>query len=173
MNKQPGNPWASFQADRAAAAPRRRMLLGPATACALAAVLGCEAMPTPKGYVRVDPPWNYTYRAVSADGAVVSVRTVENPRQGTLDFWAKAVSGELLDARGYKLAARQDVKGARGLPGIEMLMKTQVEGIDYAYLLTLFVKSDRVIVFEATGPAATLDADLPAIRNAIASSSLL
>ncbi len=140
---------------------------------AAAALFGCDAMPTPKGFVRVDPPQSYTYRAVSADGAVLSVRTEENPRDGTLEFWSRAIGNELIDARGYKLDARRDVKSLGGTPGVEMLMKSQLQGVDYLYLLTVFVKSERVIVFEAAGPVSTLESDVDAIREAVRASKLL
>jgi hypothetical protein len=130
-------------------------------------------METPAGYVRLDPVLGYDYRAVSADGAVISVRTVDNPRDATLEFWNKAISNELVEARGYKLNAKQDVKSERGTAGTEMTLRTQVEGIDYVYLLTVFVKSRQVIVFEAAGPASTIEPDLPAIRNAVRASPRL
>ncbi len=139
----------------------------------LLGLFGCEAMPTPKGYVRVEPPPDYSYRAVSADGAILSARTVENPREGTLEFWGRAISNELIEARGYKLDAREDLKSDGGTPGVEMTMRTQVEGIDYVYLLTVFVKASRVVVFEATGPASTVESELPARRKAIRASKLL
>jgi len=134
---------------------------------------GCQAMETPPGYVRLDPVMGYDYRAVSADGAVISVRTVENPRDATLAFWNKAITNELVEARSYKLDAKQDVRSDRGTPGTAMLLRTQVEGIEYLYLLTVFVKSQHVIVFEATGPAPTIETDLPAIRRAVLASPLL
>jgi hypothetical protein len=142
-------------------------------AASLLGLFGCEAMPAPKGYVRVDPPPAYAYRAVSADGAVLSVRTVDNPREGTLEFWGKAITNELVASRGYKLEARQDVTSDRGRPGLEMTMRTQIEGIEYVYLLTVFVKSNQVMVFEATGPVKSIEPDLDAIRRAIRVSSLL
>ncbi len=136
-------------------------------------LFGCEAMQTPTGYVRLDPPHDYAYRAVSADGAVLAVRTVDNPSGATLEFWSKAVRNELIESRGYKLDAEGKVTSGHGLPGIEMAMRTQVEGVDYLYLLTVFVKSTRVIIFEAGGPTATITPDLPAIRTAVRASPLL
>ncbi len=134
---------------------------------ALAALtVGCQ-YPLPPGYVKVDPPWDVDFRAVSAEGSALTVRTEENPENGDLAFWEKAVRTRLVDVRGYKLAERKDVTHKGGTSGVEMTFDYVADGTDYSYLLTMFVKGDRVHLLEAAGVKEQIEPDLAAIRKSI------
>jgi hypothetical protein len=136
---------------------------------AIVAADGCDRIPTPEGFVELKPVGAYSYRAVSADGAVILVRSVENPKQGTLAFWTQAVKNELVASRGYTLDGESAVKTKGGLAGTELTMRTHLEGVEYLYVVTLFVRGNRVVIVEATGPKTALTPSLPKIREAIRS----
>ena len=128
--------------------------------------MGCQHT-LPPGYVKVDPPWGFDFRAVSADGSALTSRIEENPENGDLAFWEKAITSRLVDVRGYQLAERTEVTLAQKTPGIEMTFDYTRDGIDYLYLLNLCVKGDRVRVFEAAGEKEKIVPELSAIREAI------
>lgn len=141
------------------------------TRCCLPALLslaaaGCQ-QPLPAGYVQVEPGWERTFRAVSAEGAAFTLRTETNPKNGDLVFWEKAISSRLVEIRGYQLAGRREVKHKTGTPGIEMTYDYKRDGVDYAYLLTVFVRGDKVYVFEGAGTKAQMATDMPKIQQSI------
>ncbi|HOL24823.1 MAG TPA: hypothetical protein PK235_00905 [Phycisphaerae bacterium] len=129
---------------------------------------GCTGYRLPAGYVKVEPTYDVQFRAVSAEGSALTYRIEENPENGNLAFWEKAATNRLVEVRGYQLTDRQEVRNEHGTPGVEMTFDYSQIGIDYVYLLTMFVRGDRVHVFEAAGPRETFTPDLPAIRKAIA-----
>lgn len=122
----------------------------------------------PAGYVRVDPEYPYRFRAVNAEGAAFTLRSEENPENGDLAFWERAVRRNLVDIKGYKLAEARDVTLSNGADARELTFDYERAGKQYTYLLTLLVKGRRVHVFEAAGEKEPLSADLPEIRKAIA-----
>lgn len=134
----------------------------------IASFAGCSGYRLPVGYVKVDPPYDVRFRAVSADGSALTYRTEPNPENGDLVFWEKAVTNRLVEVRGYQLTDRQDVTNQSGASGVEMTFDYTQTGLDYVYLVALFVRGDRVHVFEAAGRRDTFTTDLPEIRKAIA-----
>ena len=127
---------------------------------------GCTP-PPPKGYVRVDPSYGYAYRAVSAEGSALTMRTEANPENGDLAFWEKVVTARLTDVRGYTLKDRREVT-AGNVKGLELSFEYTREGTVYLYTLTVFVSGREVHVFEAAGEREKLTAALPALRQTIA-----
>ena len=142
--------------------------------CALlSAVLvatGCgPRMELPQGYVRLENPgYLWTDRAVSADGVYLAARKAESAEKGDLDFWAAAVRNELTQARGYTLDAEAPITGADGTVGRRMDFTATVEQATLGYVVAVWVRADRVVVAEAGGPKDRLDADRPAIEEALA-----
>lgn len=135
-------------------------------AAALMLAVGCR-YPLPPGYVKVDPPRDVKFKAVSAEGSALTLRTEKNPENGDLAFWEKAITTRMTDVRGYKLANRKEVKHSNKTPGVELVFDYSREGMDYTYLVTLFIRMDRVYVFEAAGLKDKLAGDLDEIRKAI------
>lgn len=139
------------------------------TAAALLALFaaGCSGYRLPAGYVKVDPPGDARFKAVSAEGSALIYRTEENPENGNLAFWEKAITNRLVDVGGYQLNGRQDIRNKNGTPGVEMTFDRAQVGMSYVYVLALYVRGDRVHVLEAAGPKDKFTADLPEIRKAI------
>ena len=140
----------------------------------LAAVgaLGCEPlMKAPEGFVAVTPggPYiaPYRYRAVSADGVVVGLRTVDNPKDGTLTFWSQAVEGEMTGPKGYKLDKAEDVPSAKGAPARLLTFSTQRSGVDFTYLLAVTVSGRQVRIAEAGGRSDRVQPRIEPIRKAL------
>jgi hypothetical protein len=127
---------------------------------------GCR-YPLPAGFVRVDPPYDMELRAVSADGAAITLRRNDNPENGDLAFWEKAIMARLVDYRGYKLAERRDILYGDKLPGVELNFDYQRDGIDYVYSISILVKGSAVYCIEVAGEKKQIAAQLPAIRNTI------
>lgn len=126
---------------------------------AMLLLVGCQAqsMTPPPGFVAVADANRgiYDYRAVSADGAVVAVRTQPNPNGADLAFWSKASTSQLQE-KGYKLQHSEDIATPSGLKG-QLLEFTQTRaGTPYTYLLAIFVRQDKVVLTEAGGKAEQL-----------------
>jgi hypothetical protein len=127
---------------------------------------GCSGYRLPAGYVKVDPPYDARFKAVSAEGSALIYRTEENPENGNLTFWEKAVTNRLVDVGGYQRTDRQDIHNQNGTPGVELTFAHAQVGVDYLYVLALYVRGNRVHVLEAAGPKDKFTADLPAIHKA-------
>jgi hypothetical protein len=137
----------------------------------LAAVLigmvsGCQYS-MPAGFVKVDPTGDTRIRAVSADGAAITLRAETNPENGDLAFWEKAIQARLVDFRGYKLIDRQDVKHGDQTPGVQMTYDYQRDGIDYTYVITVLVKGHTVYCIEVAGEKKQIAPQLTAIADAV------
>ena len=128
---------------------------------------GCTGYRLPAGYVKVEPPWDARFKAVSADGSALTYRTEENPKNGNLAFWEKAVTNRLVEVGGYQRTDRQDIHNKNGLAGVQMTFSYAQVGVDYVYVLGLYVRGDRLHVLEAAGPKDKFAADLPEIHKAI------
>jgi hypothetical protein len=139
---------------------------------ALLMLVGCKTaqMTPPAGFVAVDEVrrGNYDYRAVSADGVVVAVRTEENSRGGDLEFWAKATLNQL-QQQGYKLVNDEGVTSAAGTKGMLLEFTQKRSGTDYAYIVAVFVRPDRVIVPEAGGKSEMVEPVRPEVVKSLLS----
>ncbi len=138
---------------------------------AAALLAGCQpTMDIPADFVPVEG-WEMQYptRAVSADGVVVALREpYDNPKNGTVEFWAAATKGELLQ-RGYKLQSSEEITSRAGLKGRLMTFSADVQGTPFAYLLAVFVDKGRVLVAEAGGKADSVKPKAGALRQAFLS----
>ena len=133
---------------------------------------GCGAtMTAPEDFVEVprEQRGAYDFRAISADGAVVAVRRIDNAKKGTLDFWTQAVSNELKVGKGYKLTESKDVRSSSGAPGRLLTLTSRQGGVDYIYMLALYVRPDAVIVAEAAGTTDAIEPKRSAITEALLS----
>ncbi|MDM8005775.1 MAG: hypothetical protein QUV05_06450 [Phycisphaerae bacterium] len=128
-------------------------------------VTGCQ-YPMPPGFVKVDPSWDTRVRAVSADGAAITMRAETNPENGDLAFWEKAIMARLVEFRGYKLADRKEIKHGE-TPGVQLTFDYQRDGIDYAYVITVVVKGRTVYCIEVAGDKKQLAPQLTAIADAV------
>lgn len=108
---------------------------------------------TPSGFVDMGDRYpNGEYRAATADGVVIGIRSFDNDPKGELSFWAKALENRMRTRGGYALVDRREVKSKNGTGGIQLRFGHDQEGEPYLYWVTLFVTDDHIFVLEAGGP---------------------
>ena len=133
---------------------------------------GCDPkMQMPSGFVEVETYQRgpYTQRAVSADGVVIALRSETNPKDATLDFWVTAVRDELVNRRGYTLAKEEPAEAANGAKGKLLTCTANRSGVEFTYLVAVYVMGGQVLVAEAGGKSETVVHRLGDIRQAMAS----
>lgn len=128
---------------------------------------GCSGYRLPAGYVKVDPPWDARFKAVSAEGSALTYRVEQNPENGDLAFWEKAITNQLVEVRGYQRTAREEIRNRNGTPGVQMTFDYNQVGVEYVYVLGLYVRWGSVHVIEAAGPKDKFTTDQPEISKAI------
>jgi hypothetical protein len=125
--------------------------------CFLAAALcACGAhfkQPTPAGFVELEDQERYDYRAVTADGLVISVREMDHEPHGELSFWVDAISNHMRQRGGYALLEQRKVKTAAGTEGVQVRFGHDQGSRPFLYYVTVFVTDDRIYLLEAGGSA--------------------
>jgi hypothetical protein len=128
--------------------------------------IGCPPMRVaeslPEGFVPVEPG-AYLWRAMSAEGVVLGLRSFVRDPEGEAAFWTKVVRRELESGRGYAFESEEAIAGGRAL---------LFAGPDASYWIALFLTARGLWTFEAGGPRADLAAHLPAIRMYLANLKL-
>ena len=120
----------------------------------LASVLaGCSDFraATPPGFVELEDSDPSDYRAVTADGLVIAVRSLEHEPKGELEFWASAIERRLREGSGYALLEAKAVKNAQGLTGKQLRFGYDEGREPHLYTVTLFVTDAKLYVLEAGG----------------------
>jgi hypothetical protein len=136
---------------------------------------GCSPplLTTPGRFIELgrDERGDFDYRTVSADGVAIGARVFDfdRDRGGGLGFWIDAVKVRLTRMGGYALLEERDVKSDRGLTGKQLRFGRDEERLPYRYWITLFVDGDTLVVVEAGGPEAKLEALSGSVEKAIAS----
>lgn len=114
---------------------------------------------TPEGFAQLDGGDDYAYRATSAQGVVIAVRTVDNDPHGNLAFWSDLLDRDLRQ-RGYaKDGERREVKTREGLVGRQLRYAIDKDGRPHRFWLSVFVTPSVVVTVEAGGDEAFFDAD--------------
>ena len=124
-----------------------------------ALLAGCATpqLSTPKGFVALEKgeySYNdYTYKAVSPDGAVLQVRYQEEQPKGEFDFWAEALQRELTEGLGYELISEEEIRTDKGEEGRVMRFRGAHQGQVFRYGVAVFVEEedddyDNVITVE-------------------------
>lgn len=105
------------------------------------------------------------YRAASPDGVLFRVRTLKHKPRAELPFWKDAVR-ERMVAAGYRLVAEQELElgGAKGAL-IELAAPVGTE--DWTYLVAFAPVGGKLVVAEAAGEVAALEARREALLAAI------
>lgn len=111
----------------------------------------------PDGFVRIDRG-DFEWRAISAQGVVIGLRTFTHDPAGTLDFWTTVVRKELEGARGYVFESEEAIAEGRA-----MLFATPRPDAD-CYWIVVWVDAHRIVTFEAGGPRGDVMRDLPALK---------
>lgn len=126
----------------------------------LAACTSGARVDAPDGFAELDDDSEaYTYRATSAEGVVIGVRTESNDPHGNLSFWTSAIDHKLRKA-GYAALHEEPVsfESAGGLVGKRLRYKSVQAGRPHEYWVTVFVTDSKVILVEAAGDEAFFDA---------------
>ncbi|MDH5674840.1 MAG: serine/threonine protein kinase [Myxococcales bacterium] len=115
---------------------------------------GCLHIDTPHGFVELDDNSGYDYRATSATGVVLALRSEESRKDqgGDLGFWAEAVQRKVARLGGYALLEMRDVKTRAGVPGKQLRFGHDRNQRPHHYWVTLFIQGDDLHVVEAGGP---------------------
>ncbi|MBW2736247.1 MAG: hypothetical protein JRH20_27995 [Deltaproteobacteria bacterium] len=113
---------------------------------------GCFSVSTPRGFVELETT-AFPYKAVSAQGAVLTVRRFDNGPEAKLHFWKQVLADELVQQRGYTIANESAVRTKEGVLGHRFRFKGRYRGEEHAYQLAVFVTSSWVYLLEATAPA--------------------
>lgn len=92
------------------------------------------------------------YRAVSTDGVVFRVRSVDNDPKAGLTFWSEALARRMSEA-GYIKVSEQPVK-ARGVDGQLLELAAPLGNRDYTFAVAVFVAGDDVVLVETAGEVA-------------------
>lgn len=126
-------------------------------------------MNTQPGFAELEGNDDYGYRATSADGVVVAVRSERNRPEGNLEFWARAVD-ERLRSNGYVPDGDpRPVRSADGVDGMQYRYARDASGRTLRYWTTVFVKGSRLFIVEAGGDREVFDRAVPAVERTIAS----
>jgi hypothetical protein len=125
---------------------------------------GCSQYPAPEGFAPFDER-REPFRAVSPEGVVYRVRTLENSPPADLAFWREAMKKRMSDA-GYVVQKDGEVE-ASGDKGYLLELAAPLGTRDYAYLVALFVRGDELVIVEAAGEVVKLTARRDAILGAI------
>lgn len=126
-------------------------------------------MNTQPGFAELEHNDDYAYRATSADGVVVAVRSERNQPTGNLEFWSRAVD-ERLRANGYVADGEpRPVRSGDGVEGVQYRYARDASGRTLRYWATVFVKDLRIFIVEAGGDREVFDRAVPAVERAITS----
>ncbi len=107
---------------------------------------------TPPGFVELEDRYGSAeYRATTADGVVLGVRSFDNDPKGERSFWVRALENRMRNMGGYALLEKREVKNRGGLTGTQLRFGHDEGDEPYLYYLTIFVTEDRVFVLEAGG----------------------
>jgi len=140
--------------------------------CGLA-LAGCapHTMRVPPDFVPFDKEDFGTHhlRAISADGVVVGLKSEMNLKEATLDFWAQALTNELVESKGYRHEKTDDVTSETGTPGKFLTFTTETRGVAFTYVVALFVQPEVILIAEAGGKTDALKPKLDAVRKALLS----
>lgn len=120
---------------------------------------GCEPkIQFPTGFVEVEKYdlGPYDQRAVSADGVVMALRSETNPKNASLDFWVKAIRDELVERRGYPLSKEESIEADDGRRGKLMTFTALRSGVEFTYMVAVYVTVKKVLIAEAGGKSETV-----------------
>jgi hypothetical protein len=116
-------------------------------------LLGCGDFraATPPGFVELPESDHYDYRATTADGLVLAVRSLVHDPKGELGFWATAIEKQMREHNGYALLEARDVKNAEGLAGKQLRFGYDEAKQPHLYYVTIFATDARLYLLEAGG----------------------
>jgi hypothetical protein len=129
-----------------------------ALACSIATVAGLSGCKGPAfrtqtatGFIALDPKTDveYDHRAITPDGVVFSVRSIEDESRGDLAFWTRTLTLRVRDEMGYALIDTIDAVSADGSRGKTLKFGHDEAGKPYVYWITVFPAQGRLFIVEA------------------------
>ncbi len=105
----------------------------------------------PQGFVVLKDQALYDYRATSADGVVLAVRSIKHDPKGDIDFWVQAIRNRMRGVSGYALLATKPVSTRGGLKGVSMRFGHDEGRTSYLYDINLFVTEKYLHLIEFGG----------------------
>jgi hypothetical protein len=131
---------------------------------------GCGASfepATPPGFIELEEPGAYDYRATTADGLVIGARELDNPSKGELAFWSRAVENQLRNGGGYALLETRKIKSKDGVPGAELRFGRDQGNTPHLYYVALFATPKKLCLVEVGGPRDTVVKNAAQVKWAI------
>lgn len=104
-------------------------------------------------------------KAVSPEGIIYRVRSVDNKPFADLTFWKEALKKRMLDA-GYIFLNEAPIE-ADAQEGYLLELTAPYGQQDYTYLVAVFVSGKKIIIAEAAGAVSDLAARRAAVLEAI------
>lgn len=120
---------------------------------------GCQVskIRTPSGFVEVDS-YRHEFRAVSPEGVTLAYRTQENPKDGTLAFWTKAIKRTLVEQKGHQFQAEEELTSTSGMSGILLKCSKLRSGTQFDYWVAVYLAGSKLHVVDAGGKTADFQA---------------
>lgn len=129
-------------------------------------------MKVPEGFLKLQTSGR-ELKAQSPDEARLWVREFTDADQGKLEFWAKALSRDLSEGRGYQLTDTLEVRDLAKRQGTELRFATKLGGTRRGYMIAIFViegwNSNTIRVVEFTAEKSVFDRYIEAVHLAISS----
>ena len=122
----------------------------------------------PEGFVEVQEG-PFVFKAVSPDGSVIGVRHRLNKEEGDLAFWLEVFELEMVDAKGYKLEEKREVRSADGVDGVLMRFAYAQGDTPFHYGLAVFVTEKTIITLETATELGELERYNAAFEEALES----
>lgn len=145
----------------------RSVLLAAAPAVVFLASAGCRLpMEMPSKFIAIDRG-AHEIRAMSPDGARLSVLDLGDAKEGDLSFWSEALRNDFQGNRGYVLVEERKVVDAAGREGAESIWETTLDGVPQRYLVTIFILDDTVRAAEYLAPKPVFEKYLEDVRKAV------
>lgn len=111
----------------------------------------------PEGYAQYQEALPH-FKVISATGVRLQARDVPNDPKADVGLWTESVQ-LFLKSQGYQIINVSDVPVKDGQPGKRILALYRYHERDFAYLVALFVREDRVFLVEGGGPFQEYQAD--------------
>lgn len=113
---------------------------------------------TPPGFVDMGTKYpDGEYRATTADGVVIGIRSIDNDPKGELAFWARAVENRMRERGGYALLEKKQVAARSNLTGTQLRFGHDEGNTPHLYWITLFVTDKTIYILEAGGTKAEME----------------
>lgn len=138
--------------------PLLKVTVALALGALLTGLVGCGRpfkAATPDGFIefedRYDNSTTHEYRASTADGVVLAIRSFENDPEADMALAVRALENRVRLGQGYALIDKKEVTARDGTKGTTLRFGHDEEGGAHLYYVTVFVTEDYVYVLEAGG----------------------